>query len=369
MAIASSMKSTSCGARGRRLRRVLLGVWSLLVLGASPAARAGLDPDRALVFSVQDENGSFYTRGVVEFCYEGDCVFADIDLGFPGHFTLRAGDLQPDVPYTVMIYDTKMNVLYEMRDWVFVPDDYDPHWSSFHEVDKFLVFPQFHAHAERRLTFVIDTTLNPAWEELTGMAATSNVDLLPDYPTFWAGARGAFLFGNRFTSDADAAGGVVEGKPGFGLAVGWRMGYPATAATGEHWLAFREVSLAYTQNRYETNEVITPGRLSDVTFHRVTLSYGLGRQSPFGRQMWCVSAAVSLGGIYDGPEQLRYLDRDYGLAGAGLQLAYVMRVYHGRRVDAGLWLQAEAIYYPADAGDDDFWYGLAPAATVGLMIY
>ena len=326
-------------------------------------------PPGPIIFSVQEQSGSFYTRGVVEFCYDGDCFFADIDLGFPGHFSIPYENFQPGVPYTVMIYDMKMNVLYEQREWIFEPELYDGHWDTFHEVDKFLVFPQFHAQPDRTLRFEIATTLNPRWEELSGLGMGRNVDELPDYPNLWAGCRATFLLGGKFTSDSEAAGGVLDGKTGFGLAVGWRTGFPEQKPERNGWLGFREFSVTYVQNRYDTREVMTPGRVSDVSLHRVNLAYGFGRVSQDNRQQWTVAAVLSVGGVYDGDRKLRYLDRKYDLVGGGLQAAYVLRIHHDRRMDVGLWIQAELIHYPVDADDDDYWYGLAPAAAVGLMVF
>ena len=31
--------------------------------------------------------------------------------------------------------------------------------------------------------------------------------------------------------------------------------------------------------------------------------------------------------------------------------------------------QLELMFYPADSGDNDYWYGLAPSISLGLMVY
>lgn len=372
MAVRSKLFASFANIRRRWRRSTPVGAaWialALLLPGMSEPAAAR--PEPPIIFSVQEQSGSFYTRGVVEFCYDGECLFADIDLGFPGHFTIPFESFRPGVPYTVMIYDTKMNVLYELREWVFEPELYDRHWDSLHEANKFLVFPQFHAQADGTLRFEIVSTLNPQWEDLTGRGKSSrDVDLLPDYPNLWAGCRANFMLGGKFTSDSDAAGGVIDGKTGFGLTVGMRTGFPETKPERDGWLGFREFSVTYVQNRYDTREVMTPGRLSDVTLHRVNLAYGFGRVSQDNRRQWTAAAVLSVGGVWDAGRKLRYLDRTYGLVGAGVQAAYGLRIHHDRRVDVGLWVQVELIHYPVDAADDDYWYGLAPAAAVGLMVY
>lgn len=340
------------------------------ILAASPAAGREKLP-LLLQFSIQDENGNFFYEGEIEFCTpDGECVFADIQPGFPGHFFLPREALRPGVPYSVFVYDPQVTVLYEMRGWTFNPDDYDPGYNAYWELNQFLVFPHFDAHADRRLTFALDTTLNPEWQVVSGLGfSDDDFDNLPDWPEFLASVQAPFLLGGRFTSDEDAAGGVAKVKTGFGLAGTWRSKYPRVVPERDAMVRYREFRLAYEQNRYTTRGVYYPGRDSDVTFHRLILSYGIGLMDQRMLNHWTVALAVGLGGLYDGSEVLTYLEHRYLMAGFGLQVRYTHEVFATERVNIGLTGQFEWIRYPAAERDDDFWFGSAPSAQIGFTLY
>ena len=321
-------------------------------------------------FSIQDKDGNFFYEGEIEFCTpDGDCIFADIQPGFPGHFFLPTEKIQPGVPYTVFVYDPQVTVLFEMRGWTFNPKDFDPGYNAYWELDQFLIFPQFRAHPDRRLTFHLDTTLNPEWKVVSGLGyAGEKLDNLPNWPEFMASVQVPYLFGGKFTSDEEAAGGVTKIKPGIGLSGFWRSKYPRIVPERSVWVGFHEVQLSYNQNRYDTMGVYFPGRNSDVTFHRMVLSYGLGKMSPFMTSHWSVSLAVGCGGIYDGGNVLNYQGRRYFMVGAGLKARYVHELFSTRNLKVGLDTQVEWMLYPSEE-EDDFWYGSAPAATIGITVY
>ena len=79
--------------------------------------------------------------------------------------------------------------------------------------------------------------------------------------------------------------------------------------------------------------------------------------------------AVSWGGIYDGSTPLEYMDRSFGMIGFGAQGKVIRRVAHAMGKDWGLHAQLELMYYAADRGENDFWYGLAPSLSMGVIIY
>jgi len=358
-------------------RRSGLGVWLLAICalwgafgGGQPATASDKLP-LLLQFSIQDEDGNFFHEGEIEFCTaDGECLYADINQGFPGHFFLPTTELKPGVPYSVFVYDKAVNVLYEMRGWTFIPEEYDPEYYRIWDEDKFVVFPIFEAHRDRRLTFRLETTLNPEFERKGGLdPATVGPDSLPPFPRFMGAVEVPFLVGGKFSSDENAAGGVIEVKPGFGVRAFWRTHYPTALPERDGWVSFRVFSAAYQQNRYKTWEVYTPGRQSDVTFHRVTVSYGLGRMDQARSKHWSVSAAASVGGIFDGGKTLEYLDRKYQLFGLGGQARGIYQIYQNGHIKVGALGQAELMYYPGGSGDNDFWYGLAPSFSFGFVIY
>lgn len=344
-------------------------VLGLLLAGFAAAGEGGTAP--FIQFSIQDASGNFFPQGEIEFCTpSGRCIYADIQPGFPGNFYLPSKELHADTLYTVMIYDPQVKVLWEMKDWVFEPLKYDPRWNRWLNVDKFRIYPRFFVHPDRKMTFAIDTTLNPEWERLMGQVnGYAGPDSLPDFPRFLLAAQGHLALGGRFDSDPQAAGGVLAVKPGFGLTGLLRFDYPQRRLKRDHWASFREIGFGYAQNRYETMEVITPGRRSDVIFHRAWLSAGIGRVNQEMTTHWSVAGALAWGGIYDGPEILKYLDRTYRLFGVGAQARAVQSFWNTDRADVGLILQTELMYYFADEGENDFWYGWAPSVSAGLVVY
>lgn len=350
----------------------LLALTALITAVFAVSGAQGRDKLPVLIqFSILDKDGNFFHEGEIEFCTpEGECIFADIEPGFPGHFYLPSEAIKPGASYTVFVYDPQVTVLFEMRGWTFNPKDYDPGYNSSWELDQFLIFPHFKAHSDRHLTFHLETTLNPEWKVVSGLGfADDDLDNLPDWPEFMASIQVPLMIGGKFTSDENAAGGVSKVKIGMGLSASWRSGYPQIVPESRARVGFRELTLAYNQNRYGTLGLYYPGRDSDVTFHRVTLSYGLGRMDHGMRNHWAVSGAVGFGGIYDSSRVLEYLGRRYTMFGVGVQARYIFEFYTTERLKVGMMGQLEWMYYPGSHGDDDFWFGSAPAALFGFTVY
>jgi hypothetical protein len=365
------VKTTNRGIIGSGLVCLtgLVGLAALLC--GAPGLAVEVSPPHFIQFSIQDPSGNFFPQGEIEFCTpSGRCIYADIQPGFPGNFYLPGKELHADTLYTVMIYDPQVKVLWEMQDWQFEPLKYEVRWNRWLNVDKFLIYPRFFVHPDRKMTFEIDTTLNPEWERLMGQVnGYAGPDSLPDYPRFLVGAQGALPFGGRFESDPAAAGGVSAVKPGFGLTGIVRFDYPQRKLKRDHWASFKEIAIGYTQNRYETLEVMTPGRQSDVLLHQAWASIGYGRMNQEMTTQWSVAAAASWGGIYDGTEVLKYLDRTYTMFGAGFQARAVQSLWSTDRADFGLIGQAGLMFHFADEGESDFWYGWEPSVSAGLVVF
>ncbi|MBK8167428.1 MAG: hypothetical protein IPK64_15905 [bacterium] len=351
----------------------LAAVCALGVTTVVPARATTIDgrPPARLRFSVQDPDGKFFPHGEVEFClHGGGCLYADIDRGYPGQFSVPAAKLVPGGLYQVIVYDPDVDVVYETRDWRYVPADHDPGYDILLGVDKFLVFAQFRGLPGGGLAFEIANTLNPEWELRAGTAlANAGPDSLPGFPKLVGRLTVPLMLGSRYGEDPAAAGGVLGVDPGLGLAMAWRSRYPRSLDATERRVPFHEFTLAWDGNRYETAQVLTPGRSSDVVFHRLTVAYGLGRASHTGESQYSLSAVLGAGAVLDRTEVLRYLGREYRMFGLGLRLVYAREVAASHGVRVGLCATAEIMHWRATPVGTDHWHGAAPAVALGLAFY
>jgi hypothetical protein len=341
-----------------------------LMPGGVHAGTVDGQPPHFLRFSVQDPDGKFFPHGEVELClHGGNCVYADIDRGYPGQFIVPGEKLVPNGLYQVLVYDPDVDVVYEMRDWRYDPADFDPGYDILLDADKFNVYAQFRGKAGGGLTFEVANTLNPAWEERAGRLRIVAADSLLLVPRLVGRAVVPFMLGGHFKDDTEAAGGVNGVDPGLGVALAWRSHYPHRIDTTERWLPFHEVTLAWDGNRYRTDQVLAPGRESDVFFHRLTVGYGIGRLSPAGDTQVSLSVVAGAGAVLDGTELLRYRGREYRMFGAGARLVAIREVAAGRGVRIGLCGVVEAMRWWAQPVETDHWYGLAPSAALGVAFY
>jgi len=342
----------------------------LALCSASSSAGTWTRVHPFIQFTVQDQDGNFFPIGEVEFCTpDGQCLYADMEIDFPGHFILPSDQLRPGVAYTVRIYDLNVAVHFEMHDWIYVPGEYDPSYERFIELDKYLIFPRFHGQSDGSMVFSLDATLNPEWLKRKNLPRFAGPDSLPDFPRLVAGFQVPVMLGGKFRTDELALGGVEDVRPGIALSGTYRFGYPKHMPPRGHWVFFQQLTLAYQQNRYETWEIITPGRHSDVTFHRIKLSYGVGQLSQSYGSHWSFDLTVAAGGLYDGFKVLRYLDQAYKRPGIGCRVSWLQRFFQVGRLDVGLSTKLELMYYFADSGPDDYWFGTAPSASFGLVVF
>lgn len=352
---------------------VLVALCAVALAVAPPVGATTADgrPPAVLRFSVQDPDGKFFPHGEVELClHGGDCLYADIDLGYPGQFTVPSSKLVPDGLYQVIVYDPDVDVVFETRDWRYVPSDYDPGYDILLGVDKFSVYAQFRGRSGGGLGFEIANTLNPEWERRAGkVVAVAGPDSLPGFPRLAGRVTSPYMLGSHFRDAPEAAGGVQSVAAGLGVALSWRHPGARRLEDGEGWRTFREFTFAWDGNRYTTAEVLTPGRSSDVFFHRVTMAYGWGRTNPTGDTQLSLSVVAGAGAVLDGTKVLRYLDREYRMFGAGTRLVAIREVAAGRGVRVGLCGVIEAVRWWAQPIGTDHWYGLAPTVALGLAFY
>ncbi len=315
-------------------------------------ALAGID---LLQVPVVDAQGGPLTSGVVLFCPQ-DAPCLEFPISPTGSISLDSSLLEPAGVYAVLIYGDDLAVRFATYGWVYGGDTTDPDAE-----------PVLRGVSAQQLEVVLPPPPPPPADPVAAAAADDDGQT-EDFPRFLGGVMVPFMLGGAFGTDADALSGVTDVSPGFGVIGCYRFGYPVRRNLGRTSVTFQELSLAYAQNRYHLEPVQPSGAGSDLTFHRFYGTFGLGRQ--WQRSQGVLAAAASYGGIYDGSELLEYRDRSYGMFGLGLQGRYVWRMVGGNgRLALGLLGQVELMYYFADHGDNDHWYGWAPSASVGLMVF
>lgn len=342
----------------------------LLFCLAAGTALAEVKLPRYIQFTVQSADGYFFPIGEAEFCTpDGECSYADIEKGFPGHFYLDTDDLEAGQSYSIKIYEKNLAVPYEINGWTFRPKDFDPLYDPRVGIEKFLVYPRFQGTEDGELIYRLDTTLNPEWVERKNMPRFTGPDTLPDHPRILAKVGMPIMLGGKFGTDDHAIGGVDDVRPGISLGATWRNKYPRHPPELDNWIPFHEWGVTYAQNRYEVWEIVAPGRRSDVTFHRLHVHYGFGRMDQEYENHWSLGAQVGLAGVFDGADLLEYEGTSYGRLGAGAYANLIRRMFEVGRVDVALSLRTECLYYLADSRPDDFWFGLAPTISLGLVVF
>ncbi len=338
-------------------RRGLVGL--LLILIAPALAQAV-----QTVVQTVDESGRPLTGGSVVFCpLTADCL--EFPIAADGTIALDRTRLEPGTTYTIIVYSVERSVRYAAFAW-----SYDP--AAFQTTaGGSPVVPRLRGNDRQEIAW----DFTPARDAATTAAAAAPRPEPPGpaptrpfaWPRLVVGACVPFLLGGHFGVDDEALGGVTDVAPGFGAFVAYRFGYPASSPTGFTAVGFREVSLTYAANRYTVDQLGEPATSSDLTFHRLHLAFGVGRLT--ARTFMSGALAVGYGGIYDGSELLEYGGRTYGMVGVGFQGRYGYEVLGGDAHGLGIFGQLDLMYYPADSGESDHWYGLAPTLAAGVVVH
>ena len=326
--------------------------------------RAGAKADLVTRIRVMGDDNNPLTGGEIEFVKSGQLI-TRLAIGADGYTEIDHSELQQDSTYKIVVLNTDLDELYVATSWVYDPNSFDPQWDPELKHNKYKTTITLQGMAGGELSLNSFRATNPAWQKAHDdkIAQGARREVMGP-PRFVGTASVAFMFG-RFGADENAAEGVPEVDPGLNLTFGYRHGYPDGAQTNP-WVSYRELRLSYAQNRYTTNQALEPGQ-SDVTFHRVTVSYGLGRAK--GKHDVSAALAMAVGGIYDASDVLEYLDRTYTLFGFGVNARYIFTAVGLGKFDLGLMGQAELMYYPTDTRDNDHWFGLAPSIAIGVALY
>ncbi len=341
---------------------------TLLVALLSVAVQAqdgayGTQPFTGQIF---DKQGTSVAGGnlLFEGAGEGEPQF---EVTLSGTFRFSAADFDLQEIYRVSYEDSTGQIVCILDGWQFKPEDYDQEFDAQQNVNKFNLQPVFwdtgkiHLSEKNKtiMEFNAKKVRNPWWYE----------SLTISVPKYLIAAQVCFIFGSNWTTNSDALGGVIGNFPGLHFVGAYRFGYPENPRVGGAVISFREFSLAYAFNRYEIQQIYDPGNTADVQFHRITAAYSFGRISFDLKKHYSFGPALSVGGIYDGSTPLEYLDRSYGLFGIGAQGKFIHRVVETEGLDLGFQAQLELMFYPANRGENDFWYGLAPSLSLGVIVY
>ncbi|MFO7652393.1 MAG: hypothetical protein R6X25_01070 [Candidatus Krumholzibacteriia bacterium] len=286
-----------------------------------------------------------------------------VPIGWMGTGTLDRDELRAWTTYRVEMNDRDGTLLYRHAAWNFDPRTTEPDFDPELMMNRIAPTLQVQGLDDEGLEVTMLRAPNPKYLEQLQINAErrSLVDLLRR-PSFVGGIALTRMFGN-FGEDEDF--GVLDAKLGISLWGAYRFGY-SPEATVDEWTSFRQLVFGYAQNRYTTEQILSPGSESNVAFHRFHAGYGVGRMR--NDTHLSVDAVASLGGIYDGINTLSYLDRQYGLFGLGLRGSIIQGIVTGN-VDVGLSAQFALLYYPADDLAEDHWYGLAPSVSLGAVIF
>jgi len=343
---------------------------AVLLLSLTPCdgTAAGTPAPQATKIRVMSSDDMPITGGEVEFYKSGDFVMR-LTIDADGYVELDHGKLEAGTIYTISILDADYNEIYVTNSWRYDPAKFDPEKDAELPYNKYIVDPILQGLVGKNLRMDANKELNPKWEEAKREREKGKIKEevtvgLFGPPKVLVAVSFPFTFGN-FGANEDALAGIPESSPLFGLTFSYRHGFPQEADVSKR-LNYREVSVCYSGNRYVTDQVLKPGEQSDVTFHRFSLSYGMGTLK--GRHDASAALAVAYGGIYDGGNVLEYLDRTYSLFGFGLHVRYILKLVDSGSVDFGLMGQGEFMYYPADSQENDHWYGLAPTLAVGVVM-
>jgi len=345
---------------------VLLLNLLVALMSAAVQAQDGASGSPTITGQVFNREGTSVAGGTLLFNGAGESEHP-FEVTENGTFNFSAADFDLQEIYRVSYEDSTGQIVCILDGWQFKPEDYDQEFDATQNVNKFNLKPVFwdtgkiHLSEKNKtiLEFNAKRVRNPWWYESVTISL----------PKYLIAAQVCFMFGSNWTTNGDALGGVIGNFPGLHFVGAYRFGYPENARVGGAVISYREFSLAYAFNRYEIKQAYDPGNTADVQFHRITAAYNFGRISFDLKKHYSFGPALSVGGIYDGSTPLEYLDRSYGLFGFGAQGKFIHQVVQMGGLDLGFQAQLELMFYPADRGENDFWYGLAPSLSLGVIFY
>jgi hypothetical protein len=334
-----------------------------------------------------DDAGAPITAGSVVFCpLAADCL--EFPIAADGTFELDRTRLEQGTAYTIIVYNVQRAVLFATFEWIYDAAPFErassgktivPELRGTKKQEAVLEFVPAGEEAPAPPKVSAPQKPDPAEvpekkkpapvppKKMPAPVRAAEWDRRVATPRLAFGVYVPFMLGSHFGVDRDALGGVTDVAPGLGVVVAYRFGYPPAGEPGRRVVHFRELSLTYALNRYTVGDIVDPTRSSDLTFHRVSLALGFGRLT--ARTLLSGALAVGYGGVYDGSERLEFNDRSYGMVGVGFQGRCGYELFGGAAHGLGLLGQVDLMYYPADHGDDDHWYGFAPSLSAGVMVH
>ena len=338
----------------------------VVLLPAVAQAQDGADVSPRIIGQVFDKEGTSVAGGTLLFngAVEGVHQF---EVTQSGTIKFSAADFDLQETYRVSYEDSTGLIVCIMDGWQFRPEDYDQNFDSKQNVNKYNLRPVFWNtgkthHSEKNksaMEFNVKRYRNPWWYDSLALSL----------PKYFVAAQISFMFGSNWTTNEEALGGVVGNSPGFHFVGAYRFGFPQISKVGGPVIYYREISVSYAFNRYDIDQANDPGSTADVQFHRITAAYSFGRMGHNLVNHFSLGPALSVGGIYDGSTPLEYMDRSYGMIGVGAQGKFIHQVVETGWGNLGLHAQFELMHYPADRGENDFWYGLAPSFSLGVVFY
>lgn len=339
------------------LRRAIRLTGSLLLAYLAMTTTVAADDETAtLEIAVRGEHGVKFPAGKVLICPEdAACIELAIDTLSSVHLDRTL--LTRNCAYTVLVYAADNTLRYSDSYWL-----YDSTVAATET-------PELTGLLGQSLRVVIPPLMSSAADSAAAPGPSSEVTSAGRRPTRFMGAvLMPFMLGGNFGTDPDAFGGVTNVAAGWGFTGSYRFGYPRHRLLGRRSISFQELTVTYAQNRYHVDPIQVTDEGSDLTLHRFYLAYGLGRF--WQRSQGTLAFAASYAGLYDGSTLVEYGDRSYGMFGLGLQARYIHAVVSMKAgVTVGLLGQFEIMYYFADAGDNDHWYGWEPSVAIGVAVY
>ncbi len=347
-------------------KMALLMLFLVSVAPVVVQAQTNNSENQKITVQILDSEGNLVDGGYLMF-RGAEQSEVEFEVTGKGTISFSPSDFDLQEIYRVAFENLDEEIVYLSDGWKFKPEDYSLEFDAKQQVNKFSIAPQFRdsgqSHQSEKdktiMEYSSNKTPNSAWVEPTTISV----------PKYLFAIQVPFLFGSNWTTSDEALLGVPESSLGWQFVGSYRYGFPEDPGSGGESISFRELSLAYAFNKYTVQQFLDPNDTADVSFLRVTAAYSFGKMSSNLKTHYTYGLALSYGGIFDGSSTLEYLGRTYNLFGAGAQGKFNYQILQTGGVDMGLQGQLELMYYPADSSENDFWYGLSPSFSLGVIFY